>query len=68
MTGKYYLHKEVIINYIYYLEDYKRLELEKKKNRIQKQINKGPMIKYQSFTMPLIEELPMETEINVDDM
>lgn len=50
------------------LEDYKRLELEKKKNRIQKQINKGPMIKYQSFTMPLIEELPMETEINVDDI
>lgn len=49
-------------------EDYKRLEMEKKKNRIQKQINKGPMIKYQSFTMPLIEELPMETEINVDDM
>ncbi|CAC5410908.1 VPS72 [Mytilus coruscus] len=50
------------------LEDYKRLEMEKKKNRIQKQINKGPMIKYQSFTMPLIEELPMETEINVDDI
>lgn len=50
------------------LEDYKRLELEKKKNRIQKQINKGPMIKYQSFTMPLIDELPMETEINVDDI
>jgi len=42
------------------------MELEKKKNRIQKQMHRGPMIRYQSFTMPLIEELPQEQEISVD--
>ncbi|KAJ8305646.1 hypothetical protein KUTeg_016191 [Tegillarca granosa] len=48
------------------LENYRRLELEKKKNRIQKQVHRGSIIRYHSLTMPLIEELPPEPEINVD--
>jgi vacuolar protein sorting-associated protein 72 len=47
-------------------EDYRRLELEKKKSRVQKVAYKGPLIRFQSVTMPLIEELPGESEINVD--
>lgn len=43
------------------------MELEKKKNRIQKQMHKGPIIRYHSLTMPLIEELPPEPEISVDE-
>lgn len=49
------------------LENYQRMELEKKKNRIQKQMHKGPIIRYHSLTMPLIEELPPEPEISVDE-
>ena len=55
--------------YLYMLfstEDYRRLELEKKKSRVQKVTYKGPLIKYQSVTMPLIEDIPGESEINVD--
>ncbi|KAK3089450.1 hypothetical protein FSP39_003709 [Pinctada imbricata] len=50
------------------LENYQRMELEKKKSRIQKQMHRGPIIRYHSLTMPLIEELPPEPEINVDDL
>ncbi|XP_077993620.1 vacuolar protein sorting-associated protein 72 homolog [Glandiceps talaboti] len=39
------------------LRAYERLELEKKKNKLQKKAYKGPIIKYHSVTMPLIEEL-----------
>lgn len=49
------------------LENYQRMELEKKKNRIQKQMHRGPIIRYHSMTMPLIEELPPEPEISVDE-
>jgi len=49
------------------LENYQRLELEKKKAKSTKQNYKGPVIRYQSVTMPLIEELPIEAEINVDE-
>jgi len=49
------------------LETYQRMELERKKARVTKQVYKGPTIKYQSVTMPLIEEIPGETEINVDE-
>lgn len=40
------------------LELYNALELEKKRARVVKQGNKGPMIRYHSVTMPLIKELP----------
>lgn len=43
------------------------MELERKKSRISKQIHKGPIIRYHSLTMPLIEELPPEPEISVDE-
>uniref|UniRef100_T1JJ51 Vacuolar protein sorting-associated protein 72 homolog n=1 Tax=Strigamia maritima TaxID=126957 RepID=T1JJ51_STRMM len=42
------------------LESYQRLELEKKKVRTIKQTFKGPIIKFHSVSMPLIEELPPE--------
>lgn len=47
------------------LENYKRLELEKKNRRIQKAVYRGPVIRYHSLTMPVIEELP-DNEINID--
>ena len=52
---------------MYYIfpEMYQRLESEKKKARVKKNVFKGAVIRYQSVTMPLIEELPTETEINV---
>ena len=45
---------------------YQQLELEKKKTKVQKQVYHGPIIRYHSVTMPLIEELPSDMEINVD--
>ncbi|XP_074661626.1 vacuolar protein sorting-associated protein 72 homolog isoform X2 [Tubulanus polymorphus] len=49
------------------LEEYTRLELEKKRSRVTKQVYRGPVIRYNSTTMPLIEQLPSnEPEINVD--
>lgn len=50
-----------------FAENYQRMELERKKSRISKQIHKGPIIRYHSLTMPLIEELPPEPEISVDE-
>ena len=47
-------------------ETYHRMELEKKKARVQKQVYRGPVIRYQSVTMPLIEDLS-EAEINVEE-
>ncbi|CAI2735935.1 unnamed protein product [Schistosoma spindalis] len=38
------------------LARYQRLEIEKKKARIQKTVNSTPMIRYHSFTVPIIEE------------
>lgn len=43
------------------------MELERKKSRVIKQVYKGPLIKYQSVTMPHLEEFPLEAEINVDE-
>lgn len=40
------------------LENYRRLELEKKSRRAVKQTQKGPVIRYHSLTMPLIDEIP----------
>ena len=42
------------------------MELEKKRSKVIKRAYKGPIIRYQSLTMPLIEELPGDDEINVD--
>ncbi|GAB1608321.1 vacuolar protein sorting-associated protein 72 homolog [Argonauta hians] len=55
------------------LETYQRLESEKKKCRVQKTTYKGALVRYQSVTMPLIEQLPqsllvVEPEINVEDV
>ena len=50
---------------VYFIENYQRLELEKKSRRIQKAVYRGPVIRYHSLTMPLIEEIP-DNEINID--
>lgn len=39
------------------LEKYKRMELEKKKVRPTKSVFSGPIIRYHSMTMPLVEEM-----------
>ncbi|XP_022255880.1 vacuolar protein sorting-associated protein 72 homolog [Limulus polyphemus] len=41
-----------------FLESYQRLELERKKTKFIKHTYKGPVIRYHSVSMPLIEELP----------
>ncbi|CAL1530304.1 unnamed protein product [Lymnaea stagnalis] len=48
------------------LENYQKLELEKKRARVVKQAYQGPIIRYHSLTMPLIEELPYEPDVDVD--
>ncbi|XP_059144399.1 vacuolar protein sorting-associated protein 72 homolog [Physella acuta] len=48
------------------LENYQKLELEKKRARVVKQAYQGPIIRYHSLTMPLIEELPFEPDVDVD--
>ena len=50
------------------LEIYQKMELEKKKARNVKQTYRGPMIRYHSVTMPLIEELRSEPDINVESI
>lgn len=47
------------------LEKYQKLELEKKKTRIVKKVFTGPVIRYQSFAMPVIEEIADE-RVNVE--
>jgi hypothetical protein len=43
------------------------MELEKKKSRVSQKKYVGPVIRYHSVTMPLIEELSSaEFEVNVD--
>ena len=44
-----------------------KLEAEKKKTKLHKIRYQGPVIRFHSVTMPLIEELPDEPEIRVDD-
>ncbi|XP_005095332.1 vacuolar protein sorting-associated protein 72 homolog isoform X2 [Aplysia californica] len=48
------------------LENYQKLELEKKRARVVKQAYQGPIIRYHSLTMPLIDELPYEPDVDVD--
>lgn len=47
------------------LETYQKLELEKKKARIHRQTHAGPVIRYHSVTVPLVEEVA-DAEINVE--
>ncbi|KAK7473760.1 hypothetical protein BaRGS_00034983 [Batillaria attramentaria] len=50
------------------LETYQKLELEKKRARVQKQVYRGPVVRYHSVTMPLItEDACLDAEINVDE-
>jgi len=50
-------------------EKFQQMELEKKKIRPIKKGFKGPMIRYHSYSAPLIEELPTSENqtIDVDD-
>ncbi|CAH1789648.1 unnamed protein product [Owenia fusiformis] len=45
------------------LEDYQKLELERKKSRVVKSVYRGPIIRYHSTSMPVVEE---SSEINVE--
>lgn len=50
------------------LETYQKLELEKKRTRVQKQVYRGPIIRYHSVTMPLLsDDACLEPEIDVDE-
>lgn len=57
------------------LEKFRKMELEKKKTRPTKRVFTGPIVKYQSFTMPLVEEVSPNksasseslTKMDVDD-
>ncbi|CAL8107998.1 unnamed protein product [Calicophoron daubneyi] len=48
------------------LARYQRLEVEKKKARIQKTVHSAPMIRYHSFTVPNIDEQPDLYGVSVD--
>ncbi|XP_076450232.1 vacuolar protein sorting-associated protein 72 homolog [Babylonia areolata] len=49
------------------LENYQKLELEKKRARVQKEVYRGPVIRYHSVTMPLLnDDACLDPEINVD--
>ena len=48
--------------FLQFSEDYRLLELEKKSRRAIKATQHGPIIRYHSLTMPLIEELPDDEE------
>lgn len=53
------------------LEKYQRLENEKKSRRIVKKVFNGPMVRYYSTKMPVIEqakENPRPVEISVDEL
>ncbi|KAK6617625.1 hypothetical protein RUM44_005213 [Polyplax serrata] len=49
------------------LEKYQKMELEKKKTRIVKKVFTGPVIRYQSLTMPLIKEVTEEKVVVSDE-
>ena len=59
------LHSNIYNNIDFLTENYQRLELEKKSRRIQKTVYRGPVIRYHSLTMPLIEEV-QDNEINIE--
>lgn len=50
------------------LETYQKLELEKKRSRVTKQVYRGPIVRYHSVTMPLLsEDACTEPDITVDE-
>lgn len=49
------------------LEKFKQMEVEKKKMRPTKRVNVGPIIRYQSLTMPAISEVTLITQIKHDN-
>ena len=50
-------------------EDYHRLELMKKKSRPSKSVYRGPIIRYHSVAMPIIQDDVTDVElVNVDDV
>jgi hypothetical protein len=57
---------EITALFLFCSEIYRQLELEKKKTKVQKQVYHGPVIRYHSVTMPLLDELASDMEINVD--
>jgi len=49
------------------VETFQKLELEKKKSRVHRQTYSGPIIRYHSVTVPVVDELSTaDPEINVD--
>lgn len=46
-----------------FIEKFKQMEIEKKKTRPTKRNYVGPIIRYHSLSMPLIEEVPTSTSI-----
>jgi vacuolar protein sorting-associated protein 72 len=51
------------------LERYQKLELEKsKKNKVVKEVAKGPFVRYQSVAMPLVEEINEESNVNENEV
>lgn len=50
------------------LEKFRRMELEKKKTRPTKRVFTGPIIKYQSLTMPQVEEMQASLSASTDSL
>ncbi|XP_055615463.1 vacuolar protein sorting-associated protein 72 homolog [Toxorhynchites rutilus septentrionalis] len=50
------------------LEKFRKMELEKKKTRPTKRVFTGPTIRYQSLTMPLVEEVLPSKSISTDSL
>lgn len=61
----YLVPSTVYIDVTDFAETYQKLELEKKKARIHRQTHAGPVIRYHSVTVPLVEEVA-DAEINVE--
>lgn len=49
-------------------EKFRKMELEKKKTRPTKRVFTGPTIRYQSLTMPLVEEVTPSNSISTDSL
>ena len=55
------------IEFCHAVETFQKLELEKKKSRVHRQTYSGPVIRYHSVTVPVVDELStVDAEINVD--
>ena len=48
------------------LQAYQRLEADKKKSKLQKPTQKGPIIRFHSLSMPIVELEEQEQEVKVD--